>query len=83
MEKFSLYFILFLIYSFIGWSIEVIGALHKNKKFINRGFMLGPYCPIYGYSALIMILYLNQYKNNPPYSLLTCRSNIFCYGIPN
>lgn len=64
MEKLSLYFILFLIYSIIGWSIEVCNSLIVEKKFVNRGFMLGPYCPIYGASALIMILYLEQYKNN-------------------
>ena len=64
MEKFSLYFILFLIYSFIGWLIEVVNSLITEKKFVNRGFMLGPYCPIYGYSAIIMILYLEQYKDN-------------------
>ena len=64
MEKFSLYFLLFLIYSFIGWSIEVCNSFIIEKKFVNRGFMLGPYCPIYGSSAIIMILYLNQYRDN-------------------
>lgn len=64
MEKFSFYFILFLIYSIIGWTIEVVNVFIHDKKFVNRGFMLGPYCPIYGYSAIIMILYLNQYKDN-------------------
>lgn len=64
MEKFCLYFILFLIYSFMGWSIEVVNSLIHEKKFVNRGFMLGPYCPIYGYSAIIMVLYLEQYRDN-------------------
>lgn len=64
MEKFSLYFMLFLIYSFIGWSIEVCNSFIQEKKFVNRGFMLGPYCPIYGSSAIIMVLYLDQYRNN-------------------
>lgn len=64
MEKFSLYFILFLIYSFIGWSIEVCNSLIIEKKFINRGFLLGPYCPIYGYSSILMIFYLDRYKDN-------------------
>ena len=64
MEKFSLYFILFLIYSFIGWSIEVANSLIIEKKFVNRGFMLGPYCPIYGFSAIIMIFYLERYVDN-------------------
>lgn len=65
MEKFSLYFILLLIYSFMGWIIEVCNFLITEKKFVNRGFMIGPYCPIYGCSAIIMILYLDQYKSNP------------------
>ena len=64
MEMFSLYFMLFLIYSFTGWCIEVVNSLITEKKFVNRGFMLGPYCPIYGYSSIIMIFYLNQYKDN-------------------
>lgn len=63
--KISFYFILFLIYSIIGWSMEVITSFIRHKKFVNRGFMLGPYCPIYGYSSIIMIFYLNNYKDNP------------------
>ena len=65
MDKFYFYFILFLIYSFIGWAMEVCVTFPKYKKFVNRGFMLGPYCPIYVYSSIIMILYLNHYKDNP------------------
>ena len=64
MEKISLYFILFLIYSFLGWLMEVINSLIKEKKFVNRGFLLGPYCPIYGYSSIIMIFYLDKYKED-------------------
>ena len=45
--------------------MEVCVTFPKYKKFVNRGFMLGPYCPIYGYSSIIMILYLNHYKDNP------------------
>ena len=56
MDKFYFYFILFLIYSFIGWAMEVCVTFPKYKKFVNRGFMLGPYCSIYGYSSIIMIL---------------------------
>lgn len=48
----------------MGWSIEVVNSLISEKKFVNRGFMLGPYCPIYGYSAIIMVLYLEQYRDN-------------------
>lgn len=64
MNKLLFYFLLFLIYSFIGWLIEVIVTFVKNKKFVNRGFLIGPYCPIYGYSSIIMIFYLERYKDN-------------------
>lgn len=64
MKEFALYFILFMIYSVIGWLIEIAVVGTKEKKFINRGFMIGPYLPIYGYSSIIMIFYLNHYKDN-------------------
>ena len=35
-----------------------------EKKIIDRGFLIGPYCPIYGCGTLGMILYLEQYKDN-------------------
>lgn len=54
------YFILYIIYSFIGWVIEVIAISKDTKKFVNRGFLIGPYCPIYGTCALLMILIPNQ-----------------------
>ena len=36
----------------------------KSKKFIDRGFLIGPYCPIYGFGGLTITLYLTQYKDN-------------------
>lgn len=36
----------------------------KQKRFVDRGFLIGPYCPIYGWGSLAIILYLNQYKDN-------------------
>ena len=65
MNEIYYYFLLFLIYSFIGWSIEVIGKLIEKHKFINRGFLIGPICPIYGHGCLLMILTLSRYKDNP------------------
>lgn len=49
------FIILFFIYSFIGWIIETIYCSLMSKRFINRGFLKGPYCPMYGFSALIII----------------------------
>ena len=65
MNEIYYYFLLFLIYSFIGWLIEVIGKLIEKHKFINRGFLVGPICPIYGHGCLLMILTLSRYKDNP------------------
>ena len=59
-----LYFLLFLIYSFIGWLIEIINVSWIEKRFVNRGFLLGPYCPIYGVGCLLLILLLSDYADN-------------------
>lgn len=64
MNKFLFLFLLFIIYSFIGWLIEMTYVSIKSKKIYNRGFLIGPYCPIYGVSALLMILLLSKYKND-------------------
>ena len=63
--NFFFYFLLFMIYSISGWLIEVVAVGIEKRKFINRGFFIGPYCPIYGVSAVIMILTLSNYKNDP------------------
>jgi len=56
----------FLIYSFFGWIIEVCVSYNDNKKFINRGFLIGPYIPIYGVCALLLTLILKN-EINPIY----------------
>lgn len=42
------YILFFLIFSFCGWLMEVIFKFIQNGKFVNRGFLVGPVCPIYG-----------------------------------
>ena len=59
------YFLLFMLYSFIGWCMEVTGKLIQYKRFINRGFLVGPYCPIYGTGAILITFLLNRYTNDP------------------
>lgn len=58
------YFILFLIYSMLGWLIEVIRTYTSQHKFVNRGFLIGPYCPIYGIGVLLIINFLQEYMDN-------------------
>ena len=45
--------------------MEVIAVFISTRKLINRGFLLGPYCPIYGWCALIVILFLFTYDKDP------------------
>ena len=61
----KLYFLLFLIYSFMGWCMEVCVSLVTIKKFINRGFLIGPYCPIYGWGAILITLLLSYFTDKP------------------
>lgn len=61
----SFYFMLFMIYSFIGWILEIIYTYVKEKKIINRGFLIGPYCPIYGTGCILIILLLKRYLSDP------------------
>lgn len=56
-------FILFISYSFIGWLYEVLlGIFVFHLGFVNRGFLFGPYCPVYGFGALLFILTLEKIK---------------------
>lgn len=69
MRDFKIYFLLFITYSFIGWIIEIIDRFKVNKKIVNRGFLIGPYIPIYGCCAIVMVLLLHSVKN--PITLFT------------
>lgn len=63
MSDFKIYFLLFMTYSFIGWIIEIIDRFKVNKRIVNRGFLIGPYVPIYGCCAILMVLLLHSVKN--------------------
>ncbi len=51
---------LFLVYSFLGWTLEVIAIAIKEKKFVNRGIISGPFCLIYGIVAVIITVALRD-----------------------
>lgn len=57
-------FLLFIIYAFLGWIVEIINNIVVFKKFVNRGFLIGPYCPIYGVGGLIATIFLTKYKES-------------------
>lgn len=49
------YFLAFILYSFIGWMYETVIYTIQEKKFISSGFLKGPYCPLYGGGAVLMV----------------------------
>ena len=55
---------IFFIYAFLGWCTEVSYAATKSGKFVNRGFLNGPWCPIYGFGVVIVLAFLEPLKNN-------------------
>jgi len=57
-------FLLFIIYSFLGWLMEEVLVSIKEKKIVDRGFLIGPICPIYGSGALLITIILENYHND-------------------
>ena len=61
----SYHFLLFIMYSCAGWIMETTWVSINRKKFVDRGFLIGPYCPIYGFGALLITTYLETFSFNP------------------
>lgn len=64
--EFTLYNVLwyFVIYSVLGWGLEVVFCTINTGKWVNRGFLNGPVCPIYGFGMVIVLLVLTPLSNN-------------------
>lgn len=69
-------FLLFMMYSFLGWIIEVVNFVVISHKIVDRGFLIGPYLPIYGFGSLFIVIFLTQYQSAP--ITLFCMSMILC-----
>lgn len=52
-----------ILYSIIGWIYETCLCSITERRFVNRGFLNGPYCPIYGFGAVLVILLLGRIQN--------------------
>lgn len=48
----------FFIYSFCGWLMETVLCSVRERRFVNRGFLNGPLCPIYGCAILLVLIFL-------------------------
>lgn len=62
----ELYFIAlyFFVYGFLGWCTEVAFAAWKEHRFVNRGFLNGPICPVYGIGVTLVVHFLSPYRSN-------------------
>ena len=54
----------FYLYSFLGWCYESAYVSIKKKQFVNRGFMLGPFLPLYGSGAIMMLIVSAPFRDN-------------------
>lgn len=64
MAELYLYLWYFVLFGFFGWISEVIYAACIEKKFVNRGFLNGPFCPIYGFGVVVIALCLRGIADN-------------------
>ena len=72
----EIYFMMFFIYSVAGWIMECTLGVIQKHKFVNRGFLIGPYCPIYGIGVVGVTLLLSRFSNN--IILLFILSTVLC-----
>ena len=63
MKTIETWFLWLMIYSVIGWVYESTICSIGHRKLINRGFLNGPYCPIYGTGAVLVLLVLGRIQN--------------------
>ena len=55
---------IFIIYAFLGWVVEVAFAAFRSHSFVNRGFLNGPLCPVYGCGVLAVVVILYPLHRN-------------------
>lgn len=61
---YSIIILFFFIYSVLGWLWETFYCSFKAKKFVYRGFLIGPYCPIYGFGIVMVLYFIEPFHNN-------------------
>lgn len=66
-EKIIFYVLTFFLYSAVGWFFESCYCSVRPRKWVNRGFLYGPMCPIYGSGAVMLSLALGKFSKLPIY----------------
>lgn len=64
LSKVQTYILYFFLFAILGWVMETIYSFIVLGHFTKRGFLYGPLCPIYGYGALILIIFLGKYRKH-------------------
>ena len=65
LEKFRNYMIYFICFALIGWIYELIIFLVEDHILVNRGFLYGPWLPVYGFGGIVIYLLFYKLKNKP------------------
>lgn len=63
---------MFFLYSFLGWCMEVVYAAAGRKQFVNRGFLNGILCPVYGFAMVFMLIFMDSLRDRWFYLFLGC-----------
>lgn len=58
-------FLCFFIYAILGWIMEIIVCSISAHKLVDRGFLIGPYCPIYGIGSVCILIILQSFQSDP------------------
>ena len=82
-DRAALYYVLlFFVGAVLGWCMEVICKLFQFHRFINRGFLIGPYCPIYGFGTALLTALLSRFTRDPVavfgLAILICGTLEYC-----
>jgi uncharacterized membrane protein len=62
--SFSFVFLLFILYSFLGWICEVVYCSLRERRLVNRGFLFSPICPVYGFGTFGIVFLLEPFREN-------------------
>ena len=76
-EEIKIYILVFFIYAVAGWIMESTSISIRNKKFVNRGFLIGPVCPIYGYGVVLVSILLKKYQDDMIVTFFYVHNNLW------
>lgn len=71
-ELILIYLLIFIIGCIIGYVYEELFVYFTEDEIVNRGFLYGPYLPVYGFGACLITLLLKRYKKYPVFFFFSC-----------